>query len=118
MAATVFPINLDLLKHLNINLGIQVNYLIHAKTEGSISITNNSPGAQITYFGVDAEEINTKFNTGVVARVGWDLAISKEWTLIPQYQYYLGLSNDFMGLFGYNIKSMRHYLGVEIVRSL
>ncbi len=118
IAATVFPINLDLFRYLNINLGIQMNFLIHAKTKGTKSVTNNTPGAQITYFSGGGAEINTKFNTGVVARIGWDLAISKEWTLVPQYQYYLGLSNDFKGIYGYNIKSMRHYLGIEVVRSL
>jgi hypothetical protein len=114
----LFPINFEIFNYLNLNFGIQASYLVKSKTTGRRISWNTTNGTQFTYFGVDAAEINTKFNTAFVGRVGWDLDISKEWTIVPQYKFNLGLSNDFKGIYGYNIKSMQHMLLLEIVRKL
>jgi hypothetical protein len=113
----IFPINFKIKNKLDINLGFEISRLVYEKFEG----TRSGWALSEAYFNYDLKEKYDKFSsskyTGLIARVAYDLNLTKNIIISPQYSFYYGISNEFVEVFT-GTKSMRHMICIGIEKKL
>ncbi len=113
----IFPVNFKIFKALDFNAGFEMSGLINESFEGTRS-------GHLLGQGAWSEDIKDKYDTfsndfyvGLKGRLAYGINIGKGLFLTPQYQFYFGLSNEFIQ-FPKDTKSMRHYFGIGIEKIL
>ena len=109
----IFPVNFKILKALDINAGFELSSLIQESFEGTMSGYLLGQGAWSEDIKDKYDTFNNNFYVGLKGRLAYGINIGKDLFLTPQYQFYFGLSNEFIQ-FPKDTKSMRHYFGVGI----
>ncbi len=113
----VFPLNFKILKALRINIGGSFNFLISEKLSGyKQSWFPSSPSDPVLLDG-NTVELSNNFTFGIISRIAYNIKIAEKWYISPQYQFFFGLSNEFIKIQA-KTKSMRHYLGLGIIKDL
>jgi hypothetical protein len=116
VALDAYPLNLLLLKErLRFGLGLEYNRRVSQKIEGEVYTYWKSSGDQT--FAIDkayTKKIEENNNIGFIARMSYDIKIADKWFIVPQYQFYLGLTTEYNNLPARKIHSRRHnlYLGI------
>jgi len=112
-------------KRLKFNLGPAFSLLIDEHTEGRykswgfISQESNPP----TFQEIDSElnewypSYHSKFYGGINARLAYEIPLSRNFYLVPQYICYAGFANEFIE-FPEITKSINNMLGIGIKRKL
>lgn len=113
----IFPLNFKLFKKIDLNFGFEMAALINENYSGTISgwtMPNQ-------YWSSDLEgeysRFNSKFYFGLRGRVAYDIKISEQFIISPQYSFYCGFMNEF-DEYPQKTKSFRNYLGIGIQRKL
>lgn len=114
----IYPFNFNIFKNLRVCFGSEFRFLLNEKT----SATRYSwKMDDATHHVVSSEHeltgINEKFNVGILGHVGYDFKLKSGWIIIPQYQFYLGLTDEFKNIEA-TTKSFRHYFKIGIARKL
>ncbi len=111
----VYPINFKVKNTLNLNFGVEFSGLIHESMKG----TKGSWGI-LPYTSEDLAEstsYNRKMNFGFAGRLAYDIKLSEEYALSPQYGFYLGLTDEF-DEFPEDVSSYRQYFSIGIQKAL
>ena len=95
LGLTIYPINIKIFNDLRINIGGEFSYLVKSDIKGSISSWNMSSGSNYIDLENDSIDIIKEFHFGIVSRIGYNFKLYKEWYLVPEYNFYLGLSKEF-----------------------
>ena len=113
LGLSIFPINIKIYKELRLNFGGEFSYLVNSKVNGTQSSWNISSGGNNVDLDDGSVDIFKEFNFGILSRLGYNIKLFKHWFLIPEYNFYLGLTNEFDDIES-NVYSFRHYfmLGV------
>jgi hypothetical protein len=111
---TFLPFNLKVSKKLRISLGGEFNYLVKSDIDGSRSSWNFATGHYYSDLKNDSTDIFRKFNFGIIGRIGYDIKLTKQWYLIPEYNLYLGVAGEF-NYQGPSVCSLRHYFMLGFV---
>lgn len=120
-----YPMNFRIKKQLNINIGHQFSMLIHEKIRGTYDewyMRINEYGDQYLEessgnLNEKYDSYNTRYYVGANIRVAYDIPISERYYLVPQYLFYVGLSNEFTE-FPKVTKSISNMLGIGIKRKM
>lgn len=113
-----YPANFKIGKIVWLNFGMSFNYLISTKLSGYHRSWYGTTGGVETEFAsldTSANDYVNKLTLGLTLRVAPEIMISKRVALLPQYLIRVGLSNEFRNVEA-NIKSLRQYLGIGIMR--
>lgn len=115
-----YPLNFKICKVVWLNFGASFNYLLNAEMNGHHSWWQASPGGIISghvLLDASADHYVKKFTPCLSVRIAPEIKIGETWSLLPQYLIRLGLSSEFRNVEA-NIKSLRHYLGIGIMKRL
>lgn len=113
----VFPINLPVLKVLELNIGAEYSILIDEAFTGNISV---NPPLQSPYESKLEDKYpnySAAYTIGLSSRIAYNIPISANYMLTPQYLFHLGLSREFYEYPEFT-KSYRHFLGIGFRRKL
>lgn len=117
LAVGVFPINFEAINRFHFNLGMEFSRLMTETYEG---IHWGSIMGQSSW-NEDLEEEYDDFSSvyiaGLTGRVSYEIQLNELWSLIPQYVFYFGLTNEFRILVE-ETKSLRNFVGVGVKRTL
>ena len=115
--AGIYPINLELEKDFRFNFGGEVSYLLAQSVVGDHVVYRANEGQE--KIKMDSEFLRTKRNVyfGLSARLAYDIQLEKDWILAPQYNFYLGLTNEFKNIES-KTNSMRHHVGLSLTKIL
>ncbi|NOU18752.1 MAG: outer membrane beta-barrel protein [Bacteroidales bacterium] len=113
----VYPLNFNINKKIRISLGGEINYLI-AETESGYQ-SSWQIGQPDSYKLTENGSItkNSRFNFGLLFRIGYDIRLKKDWYIVPQYIFYRGLTEEFKNIEAPTM-SLRHYLQIGIIKQL
>ncbi len=118
IAIDLYPLNFSIKHKLDFNFGVEFNALIleNAKGQyayrqgGSPPISSNKPLDGTT-------KASNSFGLGLTARVAYYISIQKGWSLVPQYQIFSGISDEFKNVQS-DTRSIRHYLAIGLAKKL
>lgn len=111
IALGVFPLNLLLFNTLIINVGMEVSSLLYSYSHGNMREWDRSGNASI--YDLKDIQYNASAYYGIRGRLTYDIPISKGFAIMPQYSFYLGLSNEFVSFPSFT-KSLRHFVGIGV----
>lgn len=113
----LFPVNLKVVKAVDINIGLEISRLIHESISGTASgwlmgQPNWSEDLNDRY-----DRYNNLLYIGLKSRIAYDLKLRNDLYISPQYQIYYGISNEFEE-FPEATKSIRHYFCIGIEKTI
>ncbi len=112
----VFPLNFKLKNRINLNFGVELSSLINDKINVIYSTTPTmTEPAQEHDLNDMYDDLSQKFYLGLRGRIAYDFVLSDQWSILPQYSYYLGMTNEFIE-FQAPTKSMRHNFCIGVQR--
>jgi hypothetical protein len=108
-----YPLYFHVLKNIHIGLGFQLSYLLGDKTTGYQY--ENWPGHH-SYVALDNHsiEINRRFNYGIISRLAYNIHLTGNWYIVPQYLFYMGANTEFKHM-ELKIRSLRHCLEIGMM---
>lgn len=69
----IYPLSFSVEEKLKVSLGIEFAFLL---------------------FDYSSPEVSTPFNVGLRGRLAYEIKLSDEWNILPQFHYSLGLTNE------------------------
>jgi len=114
LGLTIFPININVWKELVINMGGDLNYLIYTNASGIKTEWGLGNPTKIENLEDRTIDIYNEFNLGIVTRIGYNIKVYKHWYLVPEYNFYFGLTNEFNKVEA-NVKSVRQYFTLGLM---
>ena len=112
-----FPVNFQILKRININVGFEMSGLIHEKFEGTYSVWSIG----VPYWSTELSDMYDKYSSriylGLKSRLAYDIKLTDNLIISIQYSFYYGLSNEFIEP-PEQTKSVRHYFCIGIQKKL
>jgi len=109
----VFPLNSKLFGLVHFSLGVEVSHLIVEEFSGIRTGWRINAQPIITDIRQEYESYSANVFLGLRGRLSYQINLSNNVSLAPQYQYYIGLTREFQE-FPNRTKSMRHFLGIGI----
>ncbi len=118
LALGVYPVNFSVIHRFDINIGIKISGLISESYEGKL-YSGSSTGQSDTSYNLHDKygRLSSSFVIGLEGRLAYNIKLSENYFLVPQYAFYLGLSQEFSDALK-EVKSMRHYFCIGIVKKL
>jgi len=119
----LYPINFGGKEGLNVNIGTEFSALIGGEIEGTYTnwyiVSTSGPVVEESYDDVNDlyDSYHSMYYFGISIRVAYDIPLSEDFYLVPQYSLYVGLSNEFIE-FPKTTKSLRNMLGIGIKRKM
>jgi hypothetical protein len=113
----IYPLNFVVRKNLRLSLGGEFNYLLQGKVAGYRNSWMITGAGNYVNLDNDSIHLSKNSNWGLIGCISYDLEILKDWFIVPQYSFYLGVTEEFRD-FEAMTKSYRHYLWVGIVRKI
>lgn len=115
LSITAFPINFRVLKHLDINVGVEYGFLIH----DSFSGTSNGWALGSPNYEENSEDVNINQEQylGLRSRIAYNIPIIKGFEITPQVSLYRGFLNDFKSIDS-DVKSYRYFIGLGVRKKL
>ena len=114
LGLSIFPINIKIFKELRLNFGGEFSYLVNSKVHGTKSAWNMASGGNNIDLEDGSVDIFKEFNFGIISRLGYNIKLLKYWYIVPEYNFYLGLTNEFDNIES-NVSSFRHYFMLGVV---
>ena len=111
----IFPVNFKIIDRININLGLEMAGLISEHIIGTQSYWEMGQLVWVKDLNDKDERFCAKAYFGLCGRIAYDIGISDNLTISPQYSYYFGVSNEFVIK---TTKSMRHYFCIGLQRKI
>ena len=111
----IFPVNFKIIDRFDINLGLEIAGLISEHIIGTQSYWEMGQLVWVKDLNDKDERFCAKAYFGLCGRIAYDIGISDNLTISPQYSYYFGVSNEFVIK---TTKSMRHYFCIGLQRKI
>ena len=113
----IYPINIRILKRINLNIGLIISRLINESFNG----TSGGWAMEQPNWSYNLQDKYNRYSSltyfGFQGRIAYDFKISKSIWISPQYLYYFGLSNEFVES-PEDTKSMRNYFCIGIKKKI
>jgi hypothetical protein len=105
-----YPIHIYFLKHIHVYPGFEWNYILHSDMEGKRTI---SGFGRSTTTDIDLAKYQnpTKLQVGPSVIAYYEIKISDQWQMSPQYKFYIDLQSG-------TFRSMRQNVSIGIKRKL
>ena len=113
----IYPLNTKILKVINLNFGVSCNYLLKNEITGFQSWSGYFANGIQYFSSQNSNSINNNFRIGVICRFAYEILVHNNLFLLPQYLFYLGLTNEFRNIEA-NTKSNRHSIEIGIMYKL
>ena len=113
----LFPVNFTLFNRFKLNIGCETSYLIVQEVRGNHLIYQDLQpdyDASITNGLIDVKR-NVYF--GISSRIAYQFEFGDEWILTPQYQIYVGLTDEFKNIEA-KVSSFRNYFSIGFAHIL
>lgn len=113
----IFPLNIKILKVIDVNFGLVASALTNESFSGKYYgwISGGSPWSN------DLDERNGNYSkyfyAGLQGRIAYNIRLSYFFSIVPQYLYYLGLTNE-LKYYTSDTKSRRHHLMIGISKKI
>lgn len=92
---SLFPINIRIFKELKLSLGGELSYVVGSEVTGSRTITSiTAPWSYSNLHDNQADFFKT-FTFGIIGRVAYNFKLYQNYYLVPEYNFYLGLTREF-----------------------
>lgn len=112
----IFPLNFKIVDRININLGFEMAGLISEDIEGTKEFWEMGQ-----VWSKDLNDIYDRYSArtyfGLRGRIAYDIRITDNLAISPQYSYYFGLSHEFDDSPELT-RSMRHYFSIGLQRKI
>lgn len=114
IAVGLYPLNIKAAKNLYLNLGLVFSRMIDENLDGE----NYGWGINTYYWSRPLDE-NTRYsNKGMIGfqtRLAYQIKLSENFALLPQYHFYYGISSEFKIT---PTKAMRHYFSIGLSKTI
>ncbi len=117
LGLSLFPINIRIFKELKLSVGGELSYLVGSEVTGSRKITSISAPGSYTNLHDNQTAFFKAFTFGVIGRVAYNFKIYQNYYLVPEYNYYLGLTREFEDTEIYTY-SYRHLYMIGIAKRI
>jgi len=95
LGISLFPINIRIFKELKLSVGGELSYLVGSEVTGSKKITSISAPGSYTNLHDNQTAFFKAFTFGVIGRVAYNVKLYQNYYLVPEYNFYLGLTREF-----------------------
>jgi len=112
----IYPLNFKFGGNFKVNFGANFNLLISEKESGYHSFWLGGTSNE-TYWDNDSAQLSSTIIFGLSSRFAYKIKVSENWCIVPQYQFYWGLSDEFESNLE-KVKSIRNYFLVGILLNL
>ncbi len=113
----IYPYQLRLFQKVKILFGGEMNVLMSNKTSGTMYSWRMTDNHQYEFSERAIKNINGNLNFGLSSQVCYSIKLLNNWVIVPEYQFYLGLSNEFKNI-ELPTKSFRHYFKLGLTKKL
>ena len=114
----IYPIHFKVLNKLLIDIGAELNFLINHKSSGSVTESINGIPMAAINLNANSLDVNKFFNFGVGSRFSYEISVSENWSINPQYLFFIGATDEFDEiLVEAATKSMRHGLLIGFIKT-
>ena len=113
----VYPINISLLQRIKLNIGVEISRLINESFTGDGSLWIYDSDIDKYNLIEKYNQISSKNHCGLISRLGYEFSISEKYSITPQYNFYLGLTDEFKYAIG-NSRTVRHIFSFSINRDI
>lgn len=110
----IAPLNFTLFKKIKFDVGGELSYEFNDKVNGYKSSWMITGTSSKIILGNNSAIIKKGIVFGISGRISYDIKINQDWIVKPQYNLYLGLTDEFNNTEA-AIKSLRNNLGIGIV---
>lgn len=119
IAVHLYPLNFHIKQRLECNVGVALNVLMFEHATGSYQYRQGGspPVGSTKDLEDDFGKISSAFGAGMNARIAYAIPMPKGWFLIPQFQLFVGFSDE-IRVVSSRTKSLRHYLGIGFARKI
>ena len=117
LSLMISPINIIIRKHILINFGVQLNFLLSLKENGYTSSWQMYQPS--TYNTID-HTIKGSFkdrSVGLTSRIGYEFKLRNMWSIIPQFNFYFDFPPISLSA-QVGVKSFRQAFSVGLARSI
>lgn len=111
----IYPINTNLFKNIELDVGLLYSRILSSGFDGSTS--NNGPLTTNVSNKVEHENLLRKNQIGLSARVAYKIKLTNNMYILPQYIYFLGFGGEFKDNRG-GIYVQNHIVGIGIEKKL
>jgi hypothetical protein len=108
----LFLLNFKIVNVIHLNFGISFNYLLKDRFSGFQKYYAMNGIYKKTLINENSG-LASKLCVGPVGRVAYEIALSKKYYLLPQYEFYYGLSLEFLN-YEANTKSYRQFIEIAL----
>jgi hypothetical protein len=113
----IFPVNFKIIDRININLGFEMAGLISEEITGTKEYWEMGQIVWIKDLNDIYERYSARTYFGLRGRIAYNIGISDNWAMLPQYSYYFGLSHEFDDPPELT-RSMRHFFCIGLQRKI
>ena len=113
---TFIPLRFNIGQNLKIKSGIDMSWLVFNHFKGTQGYYFLASGDIDTLNGPQKEIVN-KFSVGMTIKIQYEISLSENLYLVPQYMINLGLSNEFRNI-EVNTKSFKQFFAVGLMKKL
>lgn len=118
ISLSIYPINIRrLIKRMQLSIGFTGSILIHESFSGDYSSWNMSQGSSSSRIEDNYDSYSSNITYGIQSLINYQIPISEELKIVPQYSFYCGLSKELIE-FPYAMKSIRHYFTIGLRKNI
>ncbi|MBK7810372.1 MAG: hypothetical protein IPI50_03875 [Saprospiraceae bacterium] len=112
---SIFLINVKMLDELELNFGVNFNYLLFYNMAGEQLFQLGGRPDRKYNLAERTVDILQEFNIGLQSRIGYNIRVYKNWYLVPEYNFYLGMTNEFNHIESF-VKSYRQFFLLGLMK--
>jgi len=94
----LYPLNLTFLENFKLNIGCETSYLLMQSVSGSHRTYQDLQPDYVASITNGLIDVKRNFYFGVSSRIAYEFLFNDEWVLTPQYQFYIGLTDEFKNI--------------------
>ena len=113
----ISPVNFTIHKHLLINFGAQINFLLSLKENGYTSSWQMYQPSTYNTFDHTIKGNFKDWSIGLTTRIAYEFKLKNKWTLLPQFNFYFDFPPISLSV-QTSVKSFRQAFSVGIARSI
>ncbi|HEY9082858.1 MAG TPA: hypothetical protein VIN73_05960 [Vicingaceae bacterium] len=114
IALGLYPLNIKVTKNLRINFGIIISRMINENIKG-VSYRWVMNKGLWSYPIDNSKRYSNRGMIGFQTRLAYQIKLSENFALLPQYHFYYGVSSEFKIT---PTKAMRHYFNIGISKTI
>lgn len=114
MGIGVYPTGIRIKKKFSIILGGELSFLLNERRTGYTSSWSLTTAGIPSYGSIENKTLSNFVNFGISSIISYDIPLTKNWCISPQYKFQFGLLSDMFFPYDISIMSMRQSFSIGV----